>query len=538
VQALRNLKASIPHHASNALIVDAAHSLGGRPVAAMGPQVGYYSPEVFVEYELHGGGIDVSGVSFPGASPYALIGHGKDFAWTGTTPNGDTVDTFAELLCNPDGSAPSFQSTHYVRHGQCVPLTIRDQTVRTPTGVGNPAPPQTYTLRAMSSVHGSISHFGRVGGKPVAFAESHITSGREAQSLVAFMQLAENAPTDGRSFQQVMRNYSGMENWFYVGRHDIAWLQSGVFPRHAKGTNPDLPIWGTGAGDWQGLLPAGANPRAVNPKWGYLVSWNNKEAPGWRSPPGTWSFGPVVRARLLSDPLRAVMKRGKVSLADVARIAARAATADLRGTNVYPWMRRAIGTPADPREQQALGLLDAWAAAGAQRRDVDNDGIDEQSPAIVLMDAWWPRLARGMFEPRLGKALVDRIDARVNPFPTRGTSTFFFDGWFNYVQKDLRRVLHRPGRGRYSRAYCGGGRLAKCRAVLQRTLGEAIAAAAQAQGTDDMTKWVWHTTCPDAPTTCDQIVPTTGGAVSTPAIPFHNRGTFHQLTQVGGPATG
>ena len=35
----------------------------------MGPQVGYYSPQIFSEYELHGGGIDAEGVSFPGASP-------------------------------------------------------------------------------------------------------------------------------------------------------------------------------------------------------------------------------------------------------------------------------------------------------------------------------------------------------------------------------------------------------------------------------------------------------------------------------------
>jgi acyl-homoserine lactone acylase PvdQ len=537
VQRLRHLRQSIPRHASNAMLVDAQHSLGGRPVAAMGPQVGYYSPEVFLEYELHGGGIDVSGVSFPGASPYALIGHGKNFAWTGTTPNGDTVDTFAERLCNSDGSEPTFDSTSYVRKGKCVPFAIREQTVQTPTGAGNPSPPQSYTLKAMSSVHGPIGHFGRVGGRPVAFAESHITSGREAKSLMAFMQLAENVPTDGRSFQQVMRNYSGMENWFYIGSKDIAWLQSGVFPRHAKGTNLDLPIWGTGAGDWRGLLPAKVNPRAVNPKWGYLVSWNNKEAPGWRSPPGTWSFGPVVRARLLSDPLRAVMKQGKVSLVDVARIATRAATADLRGTTVYPWIRRAIGTPTDAKQSQALGLLDAWSKSGAQRRDTNGDGIDEESPAIVLMDAWWPRLLRAMFQPRLGKALVDKIDERVNPFPTRGTSTFFFDGWFNYVQKDLRRVLGKAGRGRYSRVYCGGGRKAKCRAALRSSLAEAIAAAAKAQGNDDMTKWVWHATCPDAPDTCDQIEPNTAGAVSTPAIPFHNRGTFHQIDQIGGPAS-
>ena len=139
------------------MLVDAKHSVGGRPLAAMGPQVGYYSPQIFLEYELHGPGIDVRGVSFPGASPYALIGHGKDFAWTGTTPNGDTVDTFAEQLCNPDGSQADVRLDPYIRKGKCVPFDIREQTVETPTGAGNPEPPQTITLAAMRSVHGPVN---------------------------------------------------------------------------------------------------------------------------------------------------------------------------------------------------------------------------------------------------------------------------------------------------------------------------------------------------------------------------------------------
>ena len=53
-------------------------------------------------------------MTFPGASPWPLIGHGIDFAWSGTSANGDNQDTFVERLCNPDGSAASKQSTHYV----------------------------------------------------------------------------------------------------------------------------------------------------------------------------------------------------------------------------------------------------------------------------------------------------------------------------------------------------------------------------------------------------------------------------------------
>ena len=39
-------------------------------------------------------------------------------------------------------------------------------------------------------------------------------------------------------------------------------------------------------------------------------------------------------------------------------------------------------------------------------------------------------------------------------------------GWYGYVEQDLRTLLGRPSAARYSRAYCGGGDLAACRASL------------------------------------------------------------------------
>ncbi len=522
----------LPKHASNALLVDAAHSVDGRPLAAMGPQVSYYTPEIFVEYELHGPGFDASGVAFPGAAPYVLIGHGKDFAWTGTTPNGDTVDTFAEKLCNPDGSAPTQRSTSYLHDGQCKPFLSRDQRMTTPVAPTSPEPSQTITLRALRSVHGPVIAYGTVAGAPVAFTEQHQTFGLEAKSLIAFKQLAEGRATDGASFQQVMRNYTGEENWFYVGKKDIAWIRSGLVPRHAKGTNPDFPIMGTGQWDWDGVLPPEANPREVNPPQGFLSSWNNKENPGDPSPPGTWSFGPVQRQQMLVRKLKAAekLRGGKVELAELGRISVRAATTDLRGQEIVPELARVLGTPSDPGARQALATLTAWSKAGSQRRDTDGDNVIDDSAAVALMDTWWPTVVRRVFAPRLGDELVDDISEKVNPLPERGTSTFFFDGWWGYLKKDLQTARGRKVRAWPRKAYCGGGTRTGCKALLSATLAEAATKTAGVK---------LPATCPQTkPVSCDQIVPLTAGAIGVDPFPFHNRGTFHQLVEVGGPSGG
>ena len=158
---------------------------------------------------------------------------------------------------------------------------------------------------------------------------------------------------------------------------------------------------------------------------------------------------------------------------------------------------------------------------------------------MALMDAWWPRYVRASFEPAFGKDLFDKIVAQF-----LGLGRLDWD-WASQVQKDLRNLLGRRERGRYSRIYCGGParghvrgkRLAKvrsrCRTILLSTLHDAIADVKQKQGSDDPSKWKIPATC-QKPVECDQKVPTALGAVETPPFPWQNRGTFHQVVELSG----
>ncbi len=472
----------LPHQASNALLVAAEHTASGRPVAAMGPQVSYYSPEILLEYELHAPGVHVSGMSFPGASPLPLIGHTRTFAWTGTTANGDNSDTFAETLCNADGSAPSAASTGYLYRGSCTPFVTRDQVLHTPLGPTKPTvPPHTITLRTQRSVHGPVYAYATVSGRPVALTRSTAVYGNGIRSLLAFEKLAGDAVNGPQQFVQAMRSFTGNENWFYLDSRHIAWLQSGVFQQRARGVSLQLPTTGTGAYDWKGFdpathtftpLPPSHNPTAVDPAQGYLVSWNNKAAPDWQAAPGVWSYGPVQRSQLLEKPTRALLRAHHLfTLPDVVSIAGQAATADLRATEVLPLMLSVLGPVRDPALAPAVSRLRSWLAAGAHRRDTTGSGYDDYSPAVVAFDAWWPAAVRAVFEPALGKAAFNDIstfeDLVADGAPTHSG---FFDNWHGQLQADLRRLLGRPVALRTSVGFCGGGTLTGCRALLARTL--------------------------------------------------------------------
>ena len=551
-RSVEGLRASLPHVESNAVMIPRRLSSDGRALAAMGPQVGYYSPQIFSEYELHGGGIDAEGVTFPGASPWPLIGHGIDFAWSGTSANGDNEDTFVERLCNPNGSRPSRSSTHYRYRGRCIQFRMRDQTVTTPYSVLNPtSPPEKITYRTMRSVHGPVFAFARVHGAPVALSKAKAVDFHELSAALPFMHLAENQATSARSFQRIFSPFPGTENWFYVDRRDVAFIQSGVYPRHARGTDVDRPYWGDGRADWQGFnpsaytfrsIPSSHRPQALDPvrDHGLIISWNNKEAPGWRKGPTEWSNGPVHHAMILQRDVFGELHShgGRINLTGLTRAVNETATTDLRGEDVYPLMRRVI-EHGHGESERLLRILDAWHRSGSNRLDANGDNVYDHSAAVALMDAWWPRFVRAEFQPGLGVALFGKVESNILSL----SSDFGWD-WGSQVQKDLRNALGLHERGRYSRVYCGGPvaepvrgpRLLhvrrSCRSVLLSTLRAAIADVKRRLGPNP-SQWKVYATCKDS-STCDEIVPNTAGAVDTPAFPWQNRGTYHQIDEITG----
>ena len=540
VRIVNRARRALPPHASNAVLVGGRYSQDGRPLYAAGPQVDYWSPQIFSEYELHGGGLDVTGVTFPGASPWPLIGHGIDFAWSGTSANGDNNDTFVETLCNPDGSPPTSESRSYMYKGECIPFRARDVKVTTPPpSAGNQNPPQDITYRPLRSVHGPVFAFATVQGRPVALAKAKAVNFRELDAVLPFMAMAENRPTDFSAFSEAFSPFPGTENWLYVDETNVGFLQSGYYPRHAKGANVDLPYNGDGSGDWQGFdpekytydfLPLTRRPRAVDTEQPIIISWNQKEAPGWRKGPTEWGDGSVHHAELLRRHLLTEIRNGggKTDLTGLTRAVNRAATTDLRVAEVYPWMKRVIGKRVSEEERGLLAQLDAWYDSGAQRLDKDGDNLYEHGAAVSLFDQWWPLFVRAAFEPGLGPDLFAKLESG---FLSLGPTVADDWGWkwSSSVAEDLRLVLNRPMRKRVrpSRRYCGGANRRRarrsCREILLTTLREAASKAADSV----------PATCPQQdPPICDQEVPTALGAVETPAFPWQNRGTYHQVVEL------
>ena len=241
---------------------------------------------------------------------YILVGRTEDYAWSLTSAGHDVRDVFAEVLCNPDGSAPTRESGFYEFEGECRPFEIFDAG----TLDGEP-------IRYPVSVHGPVIGTALSEGRPVALTRKRSTFGRDGLNLAALKDMTEGDASTPEAFFEVADKFGFTFNWGYVNRTDIAYFSSGYLPERAAGLDRRLPTLGTGDYEWQGFLDRDEHPQAVGSPTGRLLNWNNQSAPGFMHGDGG-SYGAAHRVELFDQ------WPDEVQLADVVGIMNRSATED------------------------------------------------------------------------------------------------------------------------------------------------------------------------------------------------------------------
>jgi acyl-homoserine lactone acylase PvdQ len=537
---------ALPKANSNALVVSAAESATGRPLAVFGPQTGYFSPNILMEQDVHAPDFDARGASFPGVNLYVQLGHGRDYAWSATSAGQDIIDTYAVDLCDPAGGPATKQSMGYLFRGKCEPIEVLRKTNSWVPNAGDSTPPGSETLVAYRTKYGLVEARATIGGKPVAFTRLRSTYMHEVDSALGFADF--NTPSRMKSVQDFQRaaNRIGYTfNWLYVDSKDTGYFNSGWNPKRPKGLDPLLPVRADQRFEWRGWRPEinvstrtafSRHPQAVNQP--YFTSWNNKQAPGYRAADAGYTS--VYRSMPLDD---GIVKRTKgarkITLEGLIDAMEDAATVDLRGAKVLPWALKVIGKSKDPQVAGAVATLTAWVKSGAHRIDRDRDGTYENAEAVRIMDAWWPLWLRGQFEPALGKPLADELQGALgfDNAPNNGGAhlgSAYQGGWYGYAQKDLRTLLGEKVKGRYGRIYCGKGKLAACRAMLETTLKAAIATPASNLYAGD--EQCDKAEKPGDQSCFDSILYRPIGGISQPLIPWQNRPTYHQVVEVQGKA--
>ncbi|PZF91919.1 penicillin acylase family protein, partial [Micromonospora deserti] len=540
---------------SNAAVISAEHSATGHPIAVFGPQTGYFSPQLLMVQELQGPGISARGAAFAGLNLYVLLGRGQDYAWSATSSAHDITDTYALPLCNPDGSAATLTSNYYRYRGRCQPMEEVSHVNEWRPSLADGTAAGSYRLVARRTALGLVAWRATVGGEPHAFTRLRSTYRHEANSAIGFQMFNDPAAMgDAAAFRESAGTIEYAFNWFYVNSTTSAYLNSGLNPVRAAGSDPNLPMKAEPAYEWRDFDPASntaayqplaEHPYSVNQD--YYVSWNNKPAKDFGAADGNFSFGPVHRGNLLDRPIRAALAAGRsFDRATLTSLVEQAGLTDLRGAEVLDELIRVLESQpvTDSGLAAVVSKLRAWRSDGALRVETARGSkVYRHAEAIRIFDAWWPLLVRGQFKAPLGaelyQALVDAMQINESPSgQQRGDESTlpgsangaqghkgssFQYGWWGYVDADLRGVLGESVPGGPTRRYCGGGELAACRQILVDTLRTAASQPASEVYPGDASCAAGDQWCADA------IVQSPLGGLKQPVIAWQNRPTYQQV---------
>ena len=542
---------------SNALVVSAADSADGHPIAVFGPQTGYFAPQLLMLEEIEGPGLSARGVAFAGLNFYVEIGRGPSYSWSATSGEQDNADTYAVTLCNADGSTPSTSSTSYMFHGVCTPMDKLVQHDSWSPTLADSTAAGSYDLVMYRTKYGLVEYTGTVGGVPVAYTILRSTYMHEALSAIGFQMFNDpSVMSTAAGFESAASNVAFDFNWFYVNSAHTAYFNSGLNAVRAANTDPNLPMWGVPADEWSNwdpttntadYTPASAHPNSTDQD--YYVSWNNKQATDYSAADGNFSYGPVQRADLLNNGIKAFLATGqKFTRSSLVQVMEQAAVTDLRGKEVLPLLLQVINSqPVTDATQKALvAELTTWLNAGATLTQTSSGATSFQnSAAIQVFDAWWPLLVQAEFQSGMGSglfaALVNAIQVNESPSggqnvsgsgaavssneaqPHKGSSFQF--GWWGYVSKDLRAVLGQSVQDPIPVTYCGAGSLSACRSALLSSLSAAGAESAS-------TVYPGDSTCSAGDQWCaDSIIQDPVGGITDSPTTWQNRPTFQQVVE-------
>ncbi|MCS6860005.1 MAG: penicillin acylase family protein, partial [Abditibacteriales bacterium] len=302
-------------------VVAPKKSASGKAMLVGGPQMGFMTPQIAHEVHLSCPRFNVIGMGFAGV-PGVLIGYNDHLAWTTTTAVMDCEDIFVEKL-NPDNPR------QYWHKGKWRDMEHRVEVIKV-RGQAD------VRLDVYRTVHGPVLEIDEK--NHVAYAKAMTYWNREHENLHAFRVF--NRAKSMREFFAGARRLTTAHNFLVATKSgDIGYWFCGRYPLRAPGYDPRLPVPGTGAYEWRGVMKFNHLPHSLNPKQGYLCNWNNKPAMWWDNS-DTPVWGAIFRLHRIQQLLEA---KPKLTFEDMRDIVEDIGTYDLTVDYFKPLILRATG---------------------------------------------------------------------------------------------------------------------------------------------------------------------------------------------------
>ena len=258
--------------ASNFLVVAPQRSATGNSLAVMGPQLGYYYPEIVQQIDLHGPGINAQGIARP---------RPRDV-------HPDRADE--ELRLEPHLGRPrrprrvrreALQARRLGAHARLDPLPVQGQV---PGAEGLRRRPAERASRCATRPRCTArsSATATVGGKPYALSRKRSTFGRDGLNLAALQGHDRGQGDHAAEVLQARRTSSASRSTGPTPRaRRTAYFTSGRLPRARRaGSTAGCPRSAPASTSGRASCAEREHPHDVGGPGGLLLNWNNQSAPG------------------------------------------------------------------------------------------------------------------------------------------------------------------------------------------------------------------------------------------------------------------
>lgn len=369
--------AHLPAAASRCLVIGPQRSASGHVLmmeaTADGP-----------ESHLYGGGFDTAGFSTPGWGP-PVMGRSLAHGWLMTSGQADTTTTYAERL------DPANKYRYWFK-GAWRTMQHRFETIE----VKGAAP---VVHEVAITVHGPVIKWDVANG--IAYTQRYAERGRELDNWVGIVELARARTLKEFEEQGIARLAWNLGVCYGDTSGQIAFWEAGLMPKRPAEIDSRLPTPGTGEYEWTGFLSLDERPHMLNPKQGYIHTWNSK-ATTWSREGDDARIGKTFRTWLGNELAAANDSMTLLDMREINRKIFNGLGAQDR-TNTAPaffapYIRAAVAHTDDAEVKRAAELMLSF---NGLYEDLDRDGFYD-NPGLTIFRTWLQVAPQGIFGPDIG----------------------------------------------------------------------------------------------------------------------------------------
>lgn len=375
-----------PHagNGSNNWAVGADRSATGYPILANDPHLSLTLPSLWFEVQLFAPGINVYGVSLPGA-PGVIIGYNSYMSWGITNHGADVLDWYRVQYADLNG-------TEYVYNGEQRPVrrVVEEIHVRGRKTVWDTV---RYTHHG-PIVYDRLEEENRA-SVPVGHALRWMAH-EPSNELKAFFLL--NRAQDYDDFERALKNYDcPAQNFIYAdARKNIALHCNGRIPLRWPEQGRYLLDGSDPKAEWQGYIPREQLPKVKNPARGYVSSANQYPVDSTYPYPLPGFYASFERGRRINRRLDSLYNATPDSLRliqlDDLNLLAKAILPAL--------LKQARKVRLDAEQEAWLRALEVW-----------NQHNDALSPNATRFHLWWHFIEESIWSDDFPEPLYNKPDA-------------------------------------------------------------------------------------------------------------------------------